>query len=900
MSLIGQILGTMHRFSVDELPRLDQVGQGFTEFGGRVARIIAGLPQRPGLLLAIAAVLLGIALIHSAVRERVRAWRGQRWARDARTLTITPPVEVDAAGARQLWTHLTGLAHPWWRRVLYGQPHLVWEYTWIGRAAQISVSVPGVIPIGLVERAITAAWPGAAVTLARTPTSSLGATPQALTDVDVWESTGMLRLARPEPLPLGTVHDTDPLRALLEAGAGTREGETVTVRITARPVAGRRTRHLHHAARHPDQPPRRRTSATGTVLDGAVGLVLAGVRMVLDLLLPMSHQAGTGGVRRDPATARAHRAILDKASEPHWDTRLEFRLTAQGRGRNREQVVARLRGRAHAIASALAVYTGEHNALRRIRATGWPDRWRPARGDLLSVTELAALAHVPLDPTIAGLARAGARRVPAPIAVPTGGRDTKVLGDAQVGGHAVALPVTDARQHVHLIGATGSGKSTLLANLILSDAQAGRGVVVIDPKGDLVTDVLDRLPAHLADKIVLLDPDQPYPPRVNPLHGDDPDLVVDNVVGIFARIFHRHWGPRTDDVQRSACLTLLHKKKHHATLEGVPALLNSKQGRAPIVVTLDDPAGLGGFWSWYDSLSDGLRAQVIGPVLARLRAFLLRDFVRRVVGDPRRLNDRGPDPSIDAGPPLDMDKILNGGILLARLPKGTLGDDTVRLLGSFLVAQVWQAATARARIPEPQRRDATLYIDEAHNFLTLPRAYDDMLAEARGYHLSLVLAHQDLAQLPRELRDALSANARTKIFFNTSPEDAHILARHTHPELSSHDLANLGAHTAAARLIINNQETPAFTLTTRPPAPLTGAAQHIRDTHTRRAEYALHPTRSTQAESDSVSGSLPTTAAPGTREADTDTNACPPSTGEPDQRQQRTSGGSRPRRGTAS
>jgi hypothetical protein len=166
-----------------------------------------------------------------------------------------------------------------------------------------------------------------------------------------------------------------------------------------------------------------------------------------------------------------------------------------------------------------------------------------------------------------------------------------------------------------------------------------------------------------------------------------------------------------------------------------------------------------------------------------------------------------------------MAKVLDGGVLIARLPKGQLGEDTARLMGSFVLASVWQAATARTRQLEPRRRDASVYLDEAHNVLNLAGSVTDMLAEARGYRLSLILAHQDLAQFPRETVLSLSANARNKVYFTCSPEDAHALARHTLPELDEHDLANLDAYTAAARLVVDARATRAFTLTTRPPKP---------------------------------------------------------------------------------
>jgi hypothetical protein len=157
-----------------------------------------------------------------------------------------------------------------------------------------------------------------------------------------------------------------------------------------------------------------------------------------------------------------------------------------------------------------------------------------------------------------------------------------------------------------------------------------------------------------------------------------------------------------------------------------------------------------------------------------------------------------------------------------------LGEDTSRLLGSLILARVWQAATARASIPTDLRKDASIYIDEAQNFLTLANSLDTMLAEARKYKLSMVLSHQDLAQFPKDLLAAASANARNKLYFACAPEDARILARHTLPELDEHDLAHLDAYHAVARLVVDGRQTAAFTMKTRPPRPTAGKAADIR------------------------------------------------------------------------
>jgi type IV secretory pathway TraG/TraD family ATPase VirD4 len=381
----------------------------------------------------------------------------------------------------------------------------------------------------------------------------------------------------------------------------------------------------------------------------------------------------------------------------------------------------------------------------------------------------------------------------------------------------VGLSVADGRRHLHIIGATGSGKSTLMAAMVLADATAGRGALVVDPKGDLINDLLARLPESALGRTVVIDPDDHAPPpRLNVLEGSDPDIVVDNLVGIFRRIFAVFWGPRTDDIMRAACLTLMTSSSigTAVTLADIPRLLAEPAFRRRTIAGINDKV-LQGFWAWYEQLSEPARASVTGPLMNKLRAFLLRPFVQHAIA---------------AGPStFNLADVLDGGIGLVRLPRGVLGDETARLLGSFVVAKAWQAACHRISISENKRRDAALYLDECHNFLTLPYPLEDMLAEARGYRLGMVLAHQNLAQLPSDLREGISANARSKITFNASPEDARDLERHMAPTLTAHDLSHLGAYQAAARLVTTGANAPAFTLRTTPlPPPIRGRATAVR------------------------------------------------------------------------
>lgn len=741
---------------------------------------------------------------------------------NARVVSILAPPTVDPDGAQAAWSNLVGLLRPVWRRLLTGQPHLSFEYVFGHDGVQIRMWVPGTVPPGMVERAIEAAWPGA-------HTHADDATPPLPTDAGEDRrrlvTGGTLRLARSEALPIRSDFPTDPIRALLGAPVGLGVWDQACVQVLARPVTGRRVKQARRAARH---------------LDAGRSTHLVG--RLLDMLTPGPTPTASGKPHLDPQTSLEYnaqnRVIVTKHRGSQWDTLVRYAVTTTVPPATPDAQIRRvrdqLRGRAHAIASAFSTFT-EHNHYRRTRLRRPLEvmaHRRFRRGDLLSVPELAAIAHLPTDEAIPGLQRAGARAVPPPPNTPTEGALIKPVGVSDTG-HArpVGLQVSDARHHLHVLGATGSGKSTLLAQMILADADHGRGAVVIDPKGDLITDVLQRLPEHAADKVVLFDADSRGPtPCLNPLEGTK-DAAVDNLVAVFSRVFASAWGPRTEDILRSACLTL-RATSDAPTLAELPGLLTDPATRQRHHDAVRRDPVLNGFWDWYEQLSDAERARVVAPLLNKLRALLLRPFVVKALA---------------AGPStVDMSTVLDGGLCLVRVPKGSLGEDTTRLLGSLVVARVWQATTVRASIPQRQRHDAALYVDEAHNFLNLPYSMTDMLAEARGYRLSMTLAHQHLGQLGKDLKEGISTNARSKIFFSASPEDAHELARHTAPRVSDHDLAHLGVYHAAVRLVVNGEETQPFTVTTEalPPA-IRGRAKAIRAAATRHTKPlntpAQHP-----------------------------------------------------------
>jgi hypothetical protein len=439
----------------------------------------------------------------------------------------------------------------------------------------------------------------------------------------------------------------------------------------------------------------------------------------------------------------------------------------------------------------------------------------------LNSVELTSVLGFPIGtPQLPGLVLGGCRQLAPAADIPRVGR---VLARATFPGaeHALALTPTEALRHLHVLGPTGVGKSVLLTNCIVQDMKAGFSVVVIDPKGDLITDVLDRVPSERIDDVVVLDPTDDRPVGLNPLtavEGQSSELVVENIVGLFRNLYRAYWGPRTDDVMRAALLTLV--STPHMTLCEVPLLLSDPGFRRRLVGRLDDPIGLEPFWGWFEGLSDGERLSAVGPLLNKLRAFLLRRRIRDVIGQ--------------AEPRFDLDRaIAERKIVLAPLSKGLLGDDASALIGSLLVARLWEAVQRRAGLPQTERPPVYAYIDEAQDFLALPTDIGDVLAQARGLGLGLTLAHQHLGQLPTDLRLAVLANARSRVLFQAAAADARLLAREYTPYLEATDLQGLGPREVVVTVSVGARVAPPVTGVTFPPSDPAGfgqaALQHSRE-----------------------------------------------------------------------
>jgi hypothetical protein len=372
-------------------------------------------------------------------------------------------------------------------------------------------------------------------------------------------------------------------------------------------------------------------------------------------------------------------------------------------------------------------------------------------------------------------------------------------------------------RHLHVLGPSGVGKSTLLANLILQDIAAECGVVVVDPKGDLVDDVLRRLPSEALERVAVLDPTDQAPLGINPLAGGTgglgSGLAVEGLFGVLHSLWAESWGPRLGDVLHAGLLTLALEPGH--SLVELPLLLTNPGFRRPLVALARqrDPLGLAGFWGWFDELSPEQSAQVLAPVMNKLRSFLLRPDLQAVLGPTE--------------PRFELSEIFGatatpGRALLVRLPRGELGAEAATLLGSLVVHQVWQASQTRAGMRSGRRSPVFVYLDEFQDVLRLPLALGEALVQARGLGVGLVLAHQHLGQLSPAVKAAVLANAGSRVVFGLDHDDAVVMSKRSGGTLTPSDFTGLLAFEAYVDLVAGNQASGYASARTVP----LGAAKH--------------------------------------------------------------------------
>lgn len=587
---------------------------------------------------------------------------------------------------------------------------------------------------------------------------------------------GSLRLTT-QLRPLRSDDPASVNRAIVTALAQARRGERVVLQwLLGRPLA-------------PAAVPNRLTGVTPESWLGAL------------LVAPFRAPAEADGELRT--------AVRVKRGEPGWQAIGRVGAAAQTEARTQQLLGAVTGALGGAEAPGVRFRLGPSSTGAVTRAAGgW--RW-PLR---LNVPELATVTGWPIGETGDWPVAHSPSRPLAPAGVIA--RRGRVLGEASYPGEErpVALTPADSLRHLHVLGPTGVGKSTLLLNLIAQDMAAQRAVVVIEPKGDLIADVLARVPVQRVDDVVLLDPtDREYAVGLNPLSpaGRPPELVADQLLGLFHALYADFWGPRTQDILGASLLTLA--RLPDSTLTALPLLLTDAGFRRRVVAKVSDPIGLGSFWAGFEAWREAERANAIAPVMNKLRPLLMRPDIRAIVGQRR--------------PRFTLSQVFTERkILLVNLAAGQVGPETAALLGSLVISQLWQAILGRSGVAPERRHPVMVVLDEFQSYLRLPIDLADALAQARGLGAGFTLAHQFLHQLDPVMRSAVLANAQSKLAFRLGSEDARTLSNGS--VLAPEDFQGLGAFEAYAQLVVQSTVQSWCSLRTLPAGQATSDPSAVR------------------------------------------------------------------------
>ncbi|MDP3056920.1 MAG: type IV secretion system DNA-binding domain-containing protein [bacterium] len=366
----------------------------------------------------------------------------------------------------------------------------------------------------------------------------------------------------------------------------------------------------------------------------------------------------------------------------------------------------------------------------------------------------------------------------------------------------------DRRRHMYLIGKTGMGKTTMLEHMVYSDIANGNGLALVDPHGDFAEKILNYIPSSRINDVIYFNPaDVEWPIAFNVMEYVDPKfmpLVASGLIGVFKKIWADSWGPRLEYVLRNAILALL--EYPGSTLLGVPRMLIDKTYRAKVVKKITDPV-VRSFWvDEFSRYPDKFQTEAISPIQNKIGQFLSSSMVRNIISQTKS--------SIDLRQVMDGKKIL-----IINLSKGKIGEDYSALIGAMMITKLQLAAMGRVDIPESERSDFYLYVDEFQNFAT--ESFANILSEARKYRLNLIIAHQYIGQLINGqntvVRDAVFGNVGTIVSFRIGAADAEFLEKEFEPTFMMNDLVNLPKYNVYMKLMIDGMTSEAFSANTLRP-----------------------------------------------------------------------------------
>jgi len=437
---------------------------------------------------------------------------------------------------------------------------------------------------------------------------------------------------------------------------------------------------------------------------------------------------------------------------------------------------------------------------------------------ILNSDELATIFHFPNKtietPHIFWL---NAKRAPAPMQIPEKGQ---YIGLSKYRGIARKIFVgdDDRRRHMYIIGKTGTGKSQLLEELIMQDIEAGKGVAVIDPHGDLIDGIMDRMPVSRAEDVIYFDPsDSERPMGLNMLEASTEEqkhYVVTSIVGLMYKLYDPMKtgiiGPRFEHAIRNAMLTVMCEPGN--TFVEVVRILTDSSFVQELLPKVQDPI-IRRYWTdQIAQTADFHKSEVLDYIVSKFGRFVTNKLMRNIIGQ--------------SDSAFNFRKVMDEGkILLVNLAKGKLGEENSNFLGLILVPRILIAAMSRQEMPEAERRDFYLYVDEFQNFATPDFA--QILSEARKYRLSLVVANQFIGQMEEEVKNAVFGNVGSLIAFRVGVTDANYLQHEFQPVFSETDLINIDKYNAYIKTIVHNEPVKPFSIDlTKDMSSITASRNH--------------------------------------------------------------------------
>ncbi len=536
--------------------------------------------------------------------------------------------------------------------------------------------------------------------------------------------------------------------------------------------------------------------------------------MLLDVITPGKKEESDKNktTQLTPEEQELVKSIEKKASKTGFETNI--RLVASAATKERAQEVL-----AH-LENAFAQYeNGDINCFQ-VKRVNKKDvafdfifrNFKSEEKMILGVEEISSIFHIPISTTEAPKIKWLKSNASAPpIDIPQEGM---ILGFNEYRGTKTTVRISDKdrRRHFYTIGQTGTGKSNFLQEMAKQDAREGRGFCFIDPHGDAIEDILTAVPKERAGDVIVFDPadvERPFGLNMleyDPEHPEQMTFVINEMIGIFDQLYDLKatGGPMFEQYMRNAMLLVMSDPDSGSTLMEISKVLADEEFRAMKLSKCTNQIVID-FWTKEAEKAGGeaALANMVPYITSKLTPFIANDMMRPIISQQKST--------------INFREIMdNKKILLINLSKGKLGEINARLLGMVVVGKILMAALGRTNIPEDQRVDFYLYLDEFQNVTT--NSISQILSEARKYRLCLILAHQFIGQLKEEISKAVFGNVGSLLAFRVGPEDAEFLEKQFLPIFKAQDLVNVDNYNGFARILVNNILTKPFNITTFPPS----------------------------------------------------------------------------------